>query len=131
MNVDYLNFLILVGIFDGLLVGFAIVYFVLKSTKSKATSKREIVPTTVELPKPKSVRPKVVREAAVEVAAVPQVPKSNTDDGLGLLIDEARKHSKECSICGAYVVFYDKGKFKSEGMTSSGVIAHLDTSHKK
>jgi len=139
MNVDYLNFLMLVGIFDCLLAGFAIVYFVLKSSKPKVVPKREVVitptvvPVIVEPPKAKVVKPKVVKEAAV-VVATPQVsttPKVFVDDGLGLLIDEARKHTKECSVCGAYVVFYDKGRFKSEGMTSSGVIAHLDTSHKK
>jgi hypothetical protein len=133
MNVDYLNFLMGVGIVDGLLVAGAIVYFVLKSIKPKVVSKKELVSTpVVEPPKVKDLKPRVTKEAvAVAATSLPSTPKVNADDGLVLLIDETRKHSKECSVCGAYVVFYDKGKFKSEGMTSGGIIAHLDASHRK
>jgi len=125
MNVSLLNNLMIIGIIDGLIIAFAIIYFVLRSRIAKQVVKTETIARVVtETPKEKK------QKVVVPIIQEPPKPKI-VDDGLGMLIEEARKHSVKCSVCGAYVVFYDKGKFKSEGMTAAGVIAHLDASHKK
>ena len=130
MNVSMLNYLIDVGVLDGVAILFAIVYYVLRSMKSaKATP--EVKPV-VATPQASVVPVRESRIAAVvnEPKAVPQKVVLPSDDGLGVLIETARKNSDKCSVCAAYVIFYDKGKFKAEGMTASGMMAHFDASHK-
>ena len=131
MNVSMLNYLIDVGVLDGVAILFAIVYYVLRSMKSaKATP--EVKPVVVT-PQASVVVAKKVRTTAptgVGPKAVPQKVVLPPDDGLGVLIETARKNSDKCSVCAAYVIFYDKGKFKAEGMTASGMMAHFDASHK-
>ena len=131
MNVSMLNYLIDVGVLDGVAILFAIVYYVLRSMKSaKATF--EVKPV-VATPQASVVVAKKVRTTVptgVEPKAVPQKVVLPPDDGLGVLIETARKNSDKCSVCAAYVIFYDKGKFKAEGMTASGMMAHFDASHK-
>ena len=124
MNVSPLNNLIVVGIVDGLIIAFAIIFFMLRYKSTKQVVSAEVPKQIIETPKAKKQK---IGIPIVQEASKPKI----IDDGLGLLIEEARKHSIKCSVCGAYVVFYDKGKFKSEGMTAAGVIAHLDNSHKK
>ena len=130
MNVSMLNYLIDVGVLDGVAILFAIVYYVLRSMKSaKATS--EVKPVDVA-PQASVVPVRKSRIAAVvnEPKAVPQKVVLPPDDGLGVLVETARKNADKCSVCAAYVIFYDKGRFKAEGMTASGMMAHFDASHK-
>ena len=131
MNVSMLNYLIDVDVLDGVAILFAIIYFVLRSIKSAKTVNE--VKTPVVAPQVPVVVAKKVRTTAptgVEPKAVPQKVVLPPDDGLGVFIETARKNSDKCSVCAAYVIFYDKGKFKAEGMTASGMMAHFDASHK-
>lgn len=129
MNISMLNYLIDVSVLDGLAILFAIVYFVLRSIKSaKATP--EVKPAIAAPQVPVVAVRKSKAVVVNESKAVPQKIVLPPDDGLGVLIETARKNSDKCSVCAAYVIFYDKGKFKAEGMTASGMMAHFDASHK-
>ena len=130
MNVSMLNYLIDVGVLDGLTILFAIVYFVLRSTKSVKTVNE--VKTAVVAPQVPVAVVKKSRTASIvnEPKIVPQKVVLPPDDGLGVLVETARKNSDKCSVCAAYTIFYDKGRFKAEGMTASGMMAHFDASHK-
>ena len=131
MNVSMLNYLIDVGVLDGVAILFAIIYFVLRSIKSAKTVNE--VKTTAVAPQVPVVPVRKSRIAAVvnEPKAVPQKVVLPPDDGLGVLVETARKNADKCSVCAAYVIFYDKGRFKAEGMTASGMMAHFDASHKQ
>jgi hypothetical protein len=126
-----LNYLIDVGILDGLAILFAIVYFILRSTRgAKAVNEVKNVVVAPQIPvatkKSKASATSVVNEPKVVPPKVVLPP----DDGLGVLVETARKNSDKCSVCAAYTIFYDKGRFKAEGMTASGMMAHFDASHK-
>ena len=130
MNVSMLNYLIDIAVLDGLAILFAIVYCVLRSMRgSKATNevKSAIVAPQIPVVAKKS-RASVT--ASAEPKTVPQKIVLPPDDGLGVLVETARKNSDKCSVCAAYTIFYDKGRFKAEGMTASGMMAHFDASHK-
>ena len=134
MNVSMLNYLIDVGLIaTNVAILFAVVYYVLHSIKNaKATP--DVKPTIVDSRAPIATAKKSKTIAtvptSVEPKVVPQKVAPPIDDGLGLLIETARKNSDKCSVCAAYVIFYDKGRFKAEGMTASGMMAHFDAAHK-
>ena len=128
MASDYLMY---VGIFDGLIFGLIGLKFLMSSLQksaikpgvifAKAETETPIVPAKAS----KSSKPVTVADEIAEIAK-----KELKVDGLSSLIAETRKNAKTCSVCAAYTTFHDIGRFKQEGMTSSGVISHLDTKHK-
>ena len=131
MNVSMLNYLIDVGVLDGVAILFVIVYYVLRSMKSaKATPEVKPVVVAPQVPVVVAKKVRTTTPAGVEPKAVLQKVVLPPDDGLGVLVETARKNADKCSVCAAYVIFYDKGRFKAEGMTASGMMAHFDASHK-
>jgi hypothetical protein len=121
------DYLVYVGIFDGLVFGVIGLKFLTSSLQKNAV-KTDIPLAKIDLKKlsalSKPAKPVTVSEEIAEV--VKKEPKA---DGLSSLISETRKNSKTCSTCAAYTTFFDIGRFKQEGMTSVGVISHLDTKH--
>lgn len=127
------DLLMYVAIFDGIVIGVIGVKFLLVSTSKKGVV---TAPSSVEATK--FVKPTKTIKINTKTPEL-HLEEDMTDlakgkdakiDGLAVLIAETRKNSGVCSVCSAYTSYFDSGKFKHEGMTSAGVISHLDAKHK-
>ena len=127
------DLLVYVAIFDGIVVGVVGVKFLLAST-----SKKNVATTPLSVEAVKFVKPAKTTKVNTKTPEL-HLEEDMTDltkgkdakvDGLAVLIAETRKNSGVCSVCSAYTSYFDSGKFKHEGMTSAGVISHLDAKHK-
>jgi len=125
-----IDVLMLIGVFDGVIIGCLALIYIFKSLSGLRRQPLTPVVAPVVIADVKKKMTKKVDTAAATVVEVPKSPKTDRADGLSLLITETRKNSKACSVCGAYTTFYDNGKFIQEGMTSTGVINHLDIVHR-
>ena len=123
-----------VGIIDGLIFGVAVLFLTFKSIMKPVVKAAPVLPpppvVSAKEASTKKLRASVAEALNTPPKAAPQKVVLPPDDGLGVLIESARKNSDKCSVCAAYVIFYDKGKFRAEGMTASGMMAHFDASHK-
>ena len=144
LNYSMLNTLVEVGVVDGLLIAFVIAFYVFnkisankRAALTPPTPSREVAPSAASVPEASAVVKKqhvlktvVPKPAQVTPSTTSAAAKPDTDMVLKGLIDTARKHTDKCSMCAAYVSFYDKNTFISGGMTAVGVLTHIESAHK-